>query len=374
MRPPVTVVGSGPAGLMAAEILAAAGVGVRLIDHMRAPARKFLVAGRGGLNLTHSEPLDILLTRYGPARGKLEPAIRAFPPDAVMAWCQQLGVATFTGSSGRIFPCTMKASPLLRAWLQRLSNLGVTFLGNTRWHGFDGTPTILALGGASWPQLGSDAKWIPYLRSQGVRVNDFQPSNGRVRVAWSEHFKSRHAGSPLKNIALNCAGVHVQGEIVISHEGLEGGAIYQLSRVLRENPSQNLMLDLKPGLTAATVAQRLCQPRGSASQSNFLRRVLRLSPAAIALLHETRQNVTAELIKSVPLETQGFVGIDRAISSAGGIDLAEVDANFQLLKCPGCYAVGEMLDWDAPTGGYLLQACFSTAVAAAKDMLKSLPH
>lgn len=374
MRQPVTVVGAGPAGLMAADTLASAGVEVTLIDHMRSPARKFLLAGRGGLNLTHSEPLEILLTRYGLAHAKLEPAIRAFPPEAVMAWCQSLGVETFVGSSGRIFPRAMKASPLLRAWLQRLSNLGVTFVGTTKWQGFDGAPTILAMGGASWPQLGSDASWVPYLRSQGVKVNDFQPSNGRIRVDWSEHLKTRHAGNPLKNIALNYAGARAHGEVMISQEGLEGSAIYQLSRVLRERPGQHLLLDLKPGLTASIVAQRLSQPRGSASQSNFLRRVLGLSPAAISLLYETKQAVTADLIKSVPLLTHGFVGIERAISSAGGVDMAELDANFQLFKQPGCYAVGEMLDWDAPTGGYLLQACFATGVAAAKDMLKSLPH
>lgn len=370
----ITIVGAGPAGLMAAEVLATGGAKVRIIDQKATPARKFLMAGRGGLNLTHSEPLEKFLTRYGREREILEPAIRAFPPAAVVAWAEGLGIKTFVGSSGRIFPVEMKASPLLRAWLRRLDGLGVEFALNTKWQGFDGGPTVLAMGGASWPQLGSDASWVPLLRGQGVRVNDFLPSNGRIIVPWTEHFRSRHAGAPLKNIAMQYASETVRGEVVISEEGLEGGAVYQLSRIMREQPGKALVIDLKPALSGDGIAKRLAQPRGRLSQSNFLRRALGLSPAAIALLHETKTTVSEQGIKQVRLFPQGAAGLARAISSAGGIALEELDADFQLKKLPGVYAVGEMLDWDAPTGGYLLQACLSTAVAAARGLLAHLPH
>lgn len=370
----ITIVGAGPAGLMAAEVLATGGAKVRIIDQKATPARKFLMAGRGGLNLTHSEPLEKFLTRYGREREILEPAIRAFPPAAVVAWAEGLGIKTFVGSSGRIFPVEMKASPLLRAWLRRLDGLGVEFALNTKWQGFDGGPTVLAMGGASWPQLGSDASWVPLLRGQGVRVNDFLPSNGRIIVPWTEHFRSCHAGAPLKNIAMQYASETVRGEVVISEEGLEGGAVYQLSRIMREQPGKALVIDLKPALSGDGIAKRLAQPRGRLSQSNFLRRALGLSPAAIALLHETKTTVSEQGIKQVRLFPQGAAGLARAISSAGGIALEELDADFQLKRLPGVYAVGEMLDWDAPTGGYLLQACLSTAVAAARGLLAHLPH
>ncbi len=372
MTPVVTVAGAGPAGLMAADVLAQGGAKVTIIDHRAAPARKFLLAGRGGLNLTHSEPLDKFLTRYGAEQNFLEPIIRAFPPEAVIKWCEDLGIETFVGSSGRVFPKAMKASPLLRAWLRRLEALGVELKPSTPWQGFGKGPEILAFGGASWPELGSDASWMETFRAAGIKVNDFQPANCRIRVSWSDHFITRHEGEPIKNLKLQYGRECVKGEVMISREGLEGGAVYALSRVMREEPGKPLLIDLKPALSGDAIAKRLAQPRGSLSQSNFLRRALGLTPAAIALLHESKNKIDHRGVKEVILYPNGPVGLKRAISSAGGVDLGEVDEACQLVKMPLHYCVGEMLDWEAPTGGYLLQACFSTAVAAARDLLKKL--
>jgi len=356
---------------MAAEVLAEGGAHVIIHDHMPAPARKFLLAGRGGLNLTHSEPLDKFLERYGEAKDFLESAIRAFPPDALIAWANGLGIETFIGSSGRVFPKQMKASPLLRAWLKRLGGLGVTLQTRSRWQGFDGTRTILAMGGATWPHLGSDAAWVPILQSASITVNPFKPSNGRFLVNWSQVFRERFAGTPVKNVVLTYAGHRVRGEVMISHEGIEGGAIYALSRGLREMPGHPLVIDLRPDLTVETLNARLTRPRGKDSQSNYLRKAAGLSPVAISLLRETGTAADAAGIKAVQLQIPRPAGIARAISSAGGVSREEVDGDFQLKKVPGVYAIGEMLDWEAPTGGYLLQACFSTAVAAARALLKT---
>jgi uncharacterized flavoprotein (TIGR03862 family) len=369
-QPKVSVIGAGPAGLMAAEVLAAGGAEVVVYDHMPAPARKFLLAGRGGLNLTHSEPLDALLGRYGEARDFLEPAIRAFPPDALVAWCNGLGIETFVGSSGRVFPKQMKASPLLRAWLKRLGELGVTLKSRERWEGFDGTPTIFAMGGASWPHLGSDAAWVPTFRTAGIRVNGFKPSNGRFLVHWTPLFRDRFAGTPIKNVSITYANNKVRGELMISKEGIEGGAIYALSRFMREAPGEPLQIDFRPDVTQAALTEKLERPRGKQSLSTYLRKTVGLTPVAISLMHETNTPMTAEGIKDVAVKILRPAGIAKAISSAGGVARTEVDENFQLLKIKGCYAIGEMLDWEAPTGGYLLQACFSTAVAAAKDFLQ----
>ncbi len=365
----VQVIGAGPAGLMAAEVLAKGGARVVIRDHMAAPARKFLLAGRGGLNLTHSEPLDQFLERYGEQKAFLEPAIRAFPPAAVIEWCHGLGIETFVGSSGRVFPKQMKASPLLRAWLKRLGELGVTLQTRSRWEGFDGKRTILAMGGASWPHLGSDAAWVPILQAAGIAVNPFKPANSRFLVNWSKLFRERFSGTPVKNVALTYAGHRVPGEVMISQEGIEGGAIYALSRGMREHPGHPLHIDLRPDLKVEVLAERLSRPRAKDTQTNFLRKVAGLSPVAISLLRETGNAMDAAGIKAVAVQILRPAGIARAISSAGGIALSELDENFQLKKMPGVYAVGEMLDWEAPTGGYLLQACFSTAVSAARANL-----
>ena len=367
----VTIVGAGPAGLMAAEVLASGGAKVTIIDHMAKPARKFLLAGRGGLNLTHSEPLEAMLERYGEAKDFIAPAIRAFPPSAVVEWVNGLGIETFVGSSGRVFPKQMKASPLLRAWLRRLDSLGVVLKSDTEWQGFDGTPTILAMGGASWPQLGSDAVWVSTLRTANIRVNGFKPANSRFLVNWTKLFRDKYSGTPVKNVALNYAGQKVRGEIMISSEGIEGGAIYALSRFMREQPGEELQVDLRPDLSVEQLAERLAKPRGKQSQSNFLRKVAGLSPVGISLIYESKVAITAENIKSVPIKILRPASLARAISSAGGVALSELDENFKLKAMKNVYCIGEMVDWEAPTGGYLLQACFSSAVAAAKDCLNN---
>jgi uncharacterized flavoprotein (TIGR03862 family) len=371
----VDVIGAGPAGLMAAEVLARGGVKVRVIDHMASPARKFLMAGRGGLNLTHSEALEPFLGRYGAARGFLEPALRAFPPQAVVDWCNGLGIETFVGSSGRVFPKTMKASPLLRAWLRRLDGLGVEFALRTRWRGAkEADAMILALGGASWPRLGSDARWVGILENRGIEVNPFIPANCGVTIPWSAHFAERFAGMPLKRIALTSAGKTVRGEALITRNGLEGGAVYALNPEIRQ--SARLTLDLRPDLSVRALESRLARPKDKSSQSTWLRKTTGLAPASIALLREAGSPATAASIKALPLKVIGTDALARAISSAGGVALSEIDRNFEFKVWPGVFAAGEMLDWEAPTGGYLLQACFSTAVAAAgacHEWLQSAP-
>lgn len=363
------IIGAGPSGLMAAEVLAQGGARVTIHDRMAAPARKFLMAGRGGLNLTHSEPLDRFLDRYGPARGMLEPAIRAFPPDAVRDWCHGLGIETFVGSSGRVFPKTMKASPLLRAWLRRLAGLGVELKPRSEWRGPDGSTdiTILAMGGASWPRLGSDGNWVPVLRGLGVEITDLAPSNSGVVTDWSAHFAERFAGKPLKRIGITCGGRTMRGEAIVTRRGLEGGAVYGLSPELRD--AAEFTIDLKPDMSEEQVAARLERPRGKESTSNWLRKSLNLSPVAIALLRERGAAPSVPSIKRLAVPLRGIEGLERAISSAGGIARSEVDENFQLHRLPRTYAVGEMLDWEAPTGGYLLQACFSTGHWAARHAL-----
>ena len=368
----ITIVGAGPAGLMAAEVLATGGAKVTIIDHMAKPARKFLLAGRGGLNLTHSEPLEAMLERYGEAKDFISPAIREFPPSALIEWANGLGIETFIGSSGRVFPKQMKASPLLRAWLRRLETLGVVLKSNTQWQGLDGAPTILAMGGASWPQLGSDATWVPTLRAANIRVNGFKPANSRFLVNWTKLFRDKYAGVPIKNVALNYAGQKVRGEIMISSEGIEGGAIYALSRFMREMPGEELQVDLRPDLTVEQLAERLVKPRGKQSQSNFLRKAAGLSAVGISLLHESKVAITAENIKTVPIKILRPASLARAISSAGGVALEELTEGFRLKAMKNVYCIGEMVDWEAPTGGYLLQACFSSGVAAAKDCLKNV--
>ena len=386
------ILGGGPAGLMAAEVLAKGGVAVAVFDRMPSLGRKLLMAGRGGLNLTHSEPLSAFLDRYGSARDWLEPAIRAFPPDELIEWCHGLGQPTFIGSSGRVFPKAMKASPLLRAWLTRLDGLGVRSWLRHRWTGWSGdgalcfdTPdgpvterpavTILALGGASWPRLGGDGLWTGLLSD----VSSFRPSNCGFTVDWSAHLRERFAGHPLKRIALTFRGRTVRGEATIAETGLEGGAVYALSAAIRdaiavEGPV-TLHLDLRPDLSLAALADRLTAPRRGQSLSGFLRKQAGLPPEAIGLVQEALHAGASpaglpDLIKALPLTMREPRPIARAISSAGGLRAQALDPGFMVRDRPGVFGAGEMLDWEAPTGGYLLQACFSTGVAAARAALR----
>ncbi|WP_158921788.1 TIGR03862 family flavoprotein [Acidisphaera sp. S103] len=392
MTQTAAVIGAGPAGLMAAETLARAGQTVTLYDQMPSVGRKLLMAGRGGLNLTHAEPLPVFLSRYGTARAWLEPIISNFPPEAVIGWCNGLEQPTFTGSSARVFPATMKSSPLLRAWLRRLADQGARLRVRHRWAGWDAernlcfhTPngvvldrpdvTILALGGASWPRLGSDAGWTAYL--PGL-LTPFQPANCGFRVDWSPHFRTRFAGRPLKRLAIRFGPDIVRGEALITEAGIEGGIIYALSARLRDTIQAEGMaiinVDLRPDLTQAALEDRLGGPRRSQSLANTLRKQAGLSPDAIGLVQEALHggatpDTMPQLIKSLPIRLIAPASIQRAISSAGGLRADALDASLMLRDRPGVFAAGEMLDWEAPTGGYLLQACFSTGVAAAGGAL-----
>jgi uncharacterized flavoprotein (TIGR03862 family) len=385
---------------MAAEVLAAGGAQVTVYDRMPAAGRKFLLAGRGGLNLTHSEPLERFLRRYRPAAPALLDAIRSLPPGDVRAWCEALGQETFIGSSGRIFPKSLKASPLLRAWLRRLDALGVVFARRHRWTGWeDGslsfeTPggvvrvqadaTVLALGGASWPRLGSDGGWVEAVTSAGIDVLPLRPANCGLTVDWSAKFRERFAGEPLKRIGLSFPGQAVRGEAIVSQTGLEGGAVYALVGAIRDaiedGFDSGLTVDLRPDMVHGALAERLSTPRGKQSLSNHLRKAAALAPVAIGLLQESHLEAPtrlsdlspaalASLIKRVPVRVTGLAPIDRAISTAGGIALDEIDPQFMLRRKPGIFVAGEMLDWEAPTGGYLLQACFATGVAAGRGAL-----
>ena len=384
------VVGGGPAGLMAAEVLAAGGASVTVLDHMPSVGRKFLMAGRGGLNLTHSETLDRLLARYHPPGGALARAIAAFPPERVTAWCEALGQPVFVGSSLRVFPRSMKASPLLRAWLARLAALGVRFATRRRWEGFAGdgalrmadggsvaaAAVVLACGGASWPRLGSDGAWTAAL--PGCAIAPLRPANCGFRVAWSEPFRSRFAGAPLKRIALSHGAARVPGEALVTTDGIEGGAVYTLSRTLREacdaDGFAKLLVDLRPDFSQAQLAARLAGRRGGESLSTFLRKAAGLAQVAVGLVQEALHagaspDDLAALVKTLPLRLDAPQPIARAISTAGGLSWDELDDRLMLRRRPGVFAAGEMLDWEAPTGGYLLQAAFSTGAAAGAGAL-----
>lgn len=367
---------------MAAENLSRAGYKIDIYDQRPSPARKFLMAGRGGLNITHSEPFEKFITRYGEAAEFLRPALEHFTPDDLRNWCAELGEETFIGTSGRVFPKSFKASPLLRAWLARLQTNGVTFHYNFKWTGQDmgADITILSLGGASWPRLGSDGNWTKILEDRDIRINPLRPANCGFTTNWSPVFSGKFAGTPVKPVALSHNGQSVQAEIMITQAGVEGGGIYALSKSIRtaiEHHGQTtLTLDLKPNATVEHIAALLNKPRGRDSFSNYLRKALSLSPVAIGLLQEDRdvshlsRSDLAQRIKSYPLALTGTASIDRAISTAGGIALDEIDKNFMLKKWPHTYVVGEMLDWEAPTGGYLLQGTFSMACWLASCIIK----
>ncbi|KQW36898.1 TIGR03862 family flavoprotein [Rhizobacter sp. Root404] len=407
----VAVVGGGPAGLMAAEVLAAGGVRVDLFDAMPSVGRKFLLAGKGGLNLTHSEPLDPFLDRYAARRPALDPLLRGFGPAELRAWALGLGVSTFVGSSGRVFPTDLKAAPLLRAWLHRLRAAGVVFHMRHRWAGWvqggaspsrlrfatpageavaEADAVVLALGGGSWARLGSDGAWVPWLQARGVDVAPLRPSNCGFDVApsWTEFFRTRFAGQPLKNVALSLVGpngpAHRQaGEFVITEGGVEGSLVYALSGPARDAIAAHgdalVHIDLLPQRDAAFVQAEVARPRGSRSLSTHLKSRLGLDGVKAALLHELlpREVIAdplrlAQAIKALPLRLGAARPLDEAISSAGGVRFEALDAGLMLGALPGVFCAGEMLDWEAPTGGYLLTACFASGVAAAQGALRHL--
>jgi len=400
-KPAAAIIGAGPAGLIAAERLAAAGAAVTVYDRMPSPGRKWLMAGRGGLNLTHSEPLAPFMSRFGEAAASLLPSIERFPPEALRAWSEGLGEPTFVGSSGRVFPKSLKASPLLRALLRRLADLGVAFELRQEWLGFDegganrfrgpdgvehavaAEATLLALGGASWPRLGSNGAWTEPLAAAGVAIRPLLPANVGFEIGWTAPFRERFAGEPLKAIAIRFGERTQRGEAMLTDYGIEGGAIYALSGPLRDaiaaEGSAMIRLDLRPDMAEAEIAARIARQPASQSLSNRLRKALRLSPAGINLLREAagaslprEPEALAALLKALPLRLAGTRGIERAISSAGGIAFAALDDHLMLRALPGVFAAGEMLDWEAPTGGYLLQASFSTGLAAADGMIERL--
>jgi uncharacterized flavoprotein (TIGR03862 family) len=375
----VAVIGAGPAGLMAAEVLSAGGAAVTVVDRMPSVGRKLLMAGRGGLNLTHSEPFERFVARYGAAAERLRPMLEAFPPAALIDWAHGLGQETFAGSSGRVFPKAMKASPLLRAWLARLERQGVRFRLRHAWRGFEdetvaADATVLALGGASWPRLGGDGGWVKVLRERGIAVSDLKPANAGFDVAWSAGFRERFAGQPLKNISLRAGSTVVRGEAMVTAYGLEGGVVYAASAALREALPVTVEIDLRPDRSVEQVAAALARPRGKESLSNFLRKALKLSPLEINLLREAGPlpEALAARIKAVPLTLTAMQPLARAISTAGGVSFDAVDDGLMLKSVPGTYVVGEMLDWEAPTGGYLLQACFATGAFAARAILSRI--
>ncbi len=392
--PEAIVVGGGPAGLMAAEILAGAGAAVDLYDSMPTIGRKLLMAGRGGLNLTHTEPLQAFCRRYGAQAEVVGGWLDAFSPDDLRRFASTLGIETFVGSSGRVFPTGLKASPLLRAWIGRLRAAGVRFHLRHRWIGLtadgmscferpDGSrhqasagATVLAFGGASWPRLGSDGQGVAHLAAAGIAAVPFAPANCGFDVAWSPAFLARAEGQPLKSLALAFQGQTARGEIVITRYGLEGGPLYALGAALRQAIATSgracLLLDLKPDLTTENVQARLLR-RGSGSLANTLRKQLGLRGIVSALLHELVSPADradagrlARHIKALEVPLCGIQPLARAISSAGGIDFAEVDADLMLRRFPGLFVAGEMLDWEAPTGGYLLQAAFSSGFIAGR--------
>ncbi len=396
----VAVIGGGPAGLMAAEVLSQGGARVELFDAMPSVGRKFLLAGKGGMNITHAEPYQAFVGRYGARAGQVAPWLEQFDAEAVRAWIHGLGVDTFVGSSGRVFPADMKAAPLLRAWLHRLREAGVGFHMRHRWLGWDGaalrfaTPegeahehfdaVVLALGGASWARLGSDGAWVPLLRERAVAVAPLKPANCGFDTGWSEHFASRHAGQPLITVAATIAGVKRQGQFVITATGVEGSLIYALSAPLRDQidagGSATLYLDLLPDLDGARVAAEVARARGARSISSHLQSRLGIKGVKSGLLHECLSKDEyadparlAEAIKMLPLVVRRARPIDEAISSAGGVAFDAIDPATSMLRAvPGVFCAGEMIDWEAPTGGYLLTACFASGRVAGAGALRWL--
>jgi uncharacterized flavoprotein (TIGR03862 family) len=394
----VAVIGGGPAGLMAAESIACDGIRVDVYEAKPSVGRKFLVAGKGGLNLTHSEPFQTFCMRYGPQPEQLRPILDAFTPTDVCNWSKQLGIETFVGFSKRVFPKDMKAQPLLSRWLDRLRAQGVRFHTQHRWTGWDAEDAlqfespngpvltkpdacVLALGGASWPKLGSDGRWLSLLQERGIEVAALKASNCGFETKWSEHFRGQHAGSPLKSVRLmftNSAGESFNrlGSCVVTEHGLEGSLVYAASAMIRDEIQQfgsaTVTLDLSPDRTVNALTERLSVPRGKKSMASHLRSKARIKGveagllrevAAASLAHPAR---TAEAIKCLPISFTGIRPLEEAISTAGGVRFEQLDENLMVRSVPGLFCTGEMLDWEAPTGGYLLTACFATGLVAGR--------
>jgi len=396
----VAIIGAGPAGLMAAEVLSQGDVQVDMYDAMPSVGRKFLMAGKSGLNLTHSEPFEQFVGRYGSRRKWIEPMLKEFGADELRNWAQGLGIETFVGTSGRVFPVSMKASPLLRAWLKRLQDHGVTIHTRHKWVGWNedqalrfeteqGEKTIkadaviLALGGGSWRKLGSDGAWVDWLKQAGVKVEALKSANCGFDVAWSEFFKEKYQGQPLKSIVLSFETFRQQGEFVVTKHGVEGSLIYACSALLRDaiatRGATNIQLDLVPHLTREDVVSKLSKPRGSKTMASHLEKTVGIKGVKAGLLREfvAKDNFgniekLADAIKALSIPLVAPRPIDEAISSAGGVMFEELDEQLMLKKIPGVFCAGEMLDWEAPTGGYLLTACFASGRVAGRGALKWL--
>jgi uncharacterized flavoprotein (TIGR03862 family) len=400
MNTSVAIIGGGPAGLMAAEVISGRGVGVDVYDAMPSLGRKFLMAGKSGLNITHAEPFEQFLSRYGNRRAQIEPMLKKFGPQELREWVQRLGIETFVGTSGRVFPVGMKASPLLRAWLKRLADSGVTFHLRHRWTGWlpDGSlqfeatngiesikakATVLALGGGSWSRLGSDGAWVPWLERAGVQVAPLKPSNCGFDVDWSPHFRERFDGHPIKSAVLSFGSFRQQGEFIITKDGVEGSLVYAASALLRDEiearGSAVMMLDLAPNRTHEWLRERLSKPRGGRTLASHLEKAVNIKGVKAGLLREvlSREEFAdgerlAQSIKQLQIPLTAPRPLDEAISSAGGVMFESLDEHLMLRSMPGVFCAGEMLDWEAPTGGYLLTACFASGYAAGQGVLSWL--
>lgn len=402
------IIGGGPAGLMAAEAISSHGVKVTIYDAMPSLGRKFLMAGKGGLNITHSEPFEQFVSRYGERRANIEPLLNVFGPEELRQWVRGFGIDTFVGTSGRVFPLGMKASPLLRALLQRLSELGVTFHPRHKWTGFHATAqaaipgglnlnfetpegikkiksdvVVLALGGGSWSRLGSDGAWVPWLRKAGAEVEPLRPSNCGFDVAWSQYFRERFEGHPIKSVILSFKSFRQQGEFIVTKEGVEGSLIYAASALLRDEIEARgkavISLDLAPDRSEEWLIEKLSKPHGTRTMASHLEKVVNIKGVKAGLLREfvpkedfASPQRLAHYIKNLPITLIGTRPLDEAISSAGGVTFESLDEHLMLHSMPGVFCAGEMLDWEAPTGGYLLTACFASGYAAGMGVLKWL--
>jgi uncharacterized flavoprotein (TIGR03862 family) len=396
----VAIIGGGPAGLMAAEVISVQGVKVDVYDSMPSLGRKFLLAGKGGLNITHSEPFERFVSRYGDRRANIEPLLNVFGPEELRQWVHGYGIETFVGTSRRVFPVGMKASPLLRAWLKRLNDSGVTFHLRHKWTGWlpdkslhfispDGNVTVkadavvLALGGGSWSRLGSDGAWTSWLTQAGVEVEPLRPSNCGFDVAWSPHFRERFQGHPIKSVVLSFGSFHQQGEFIVTKEGVEGSLIYAASALLRDEIEAAgkavIMLDLAPDRSHEWLVERLSRSRGSRSMASHLEKMVNIKDVKAGLLREFlskedfwNTQTLAHFIKNLPIPLIATRPLDEAISSAGGVTFESLDEHLMLRSTPGVFCAGEMLDWEAPTGGYLITACMASGYAAGRGLLKWL--